>query len=126
MSLFLLIFGMLLVSGAFGVLLWNIIKVAAEVKEAIRTGSETGARLKGLVGSIREEVGRLRYDLQVLSDAAAAWPRATVVTREAVVLARNIRSLGTATALLSTLRGRDLKSCWRYMALTSHKEAEHG
>ena len=126
MILFLLMVGMLLVFGAFGVLIWTIIQTVTEVKQATRTGAETVARLRGLFSSIREEVGQLRYDLQVLSEAAAAWPRATVVTREAVVLARNIRSLGTATALLSTLRGRDLKSCWRYMAHTSHKEAEHG
>ena len=104
MTSFILVVSMLLVFGAFGVLVRAIIQVVAEVNQTTRTGSESVARIKGFVAGIREEERRLRDNLTQLSESTAAWPQAAGLLREAGLLARNIRSLGAATALLSTLR----------------------
>ena len=104
MTSFILVVSMLLVLGALGVLVRTIIPLVAEVNRTTRTGVESIARVKGAVTGIREEEGRLRDDLTLLTGAATAWPRAAVLPREAGLLASNIRSLGAATALFSTLR----------------------
>jgi hypothetical protein len=104
MTVFSLAFCGLLVVGGLGVLIRAIIQVVAEVKRTTRTGTESVLRIKETVAGIGEEERRLRGNLKLLSETAATWPRAAVLPREAGVLARNIRSLGTVTALLSTLR----------------------
>jgi hypothetical protein len=104
MTLFVLIITMLLVFGAVGVLVRAIIPMVAEANRTGRAGAESVARIKGAVAGIREEEGRVRDDLLLLSRAAAAWPRAALLPREAGLLARNINSFSAAMALLATLR----------------------
>ena len=104
MTSFVLVVTMLLVFGAVGVLVRAIIPLVAEANRTVRAGAESVARIKGAVAGIREEEGRLRDGLMFLSGAAVSWPRVAALTREAGLLARNINSLGAATALLSTFR----------------------
>lgn len=104
MTAFLLVVSMLVVLAAIGVLIRTIVALVAEVKQTARTGAESVTRVKRDFAGIREEEGRLRDDLALLTRAAATWPRAALLSREAGLLARNIRSLGAAMALLSTLR----------------------
>ena len=104
MTLFVLVVSMLVVFGAVGVLVRATIPLVAEANRTVRAGTDSVARIKGAVVGIREEEGRLRDGLMFLSGAAVDWPRVAVLPREAGLLARNINSLGTATALLSTLR----------------------
>jgi hypothetical protein len=104
MTSFILVVSVLLVIGALGVLVRTIIRLVAEVNLTTCTGAESIERIKGAVTGIQEEERLLRGDLTLLTGAAAAWPRAAVLPREAGLLVRNIRSLGAATALLSTLR----------------------
>ena len=101
---FLLMVSMLLLFGSLAVLLWSITTLVAEMKSAASACAESVVRFECVVAGIREEEGRLRGDLDLLSEAAAAWPRATVLSHESGALVRNIRSLGTALALLSKLR----------------------
>ena len=101
---FLLMVSMLLLFGSLAVLLRSITTLVAEVRRTASTGAASIARFESVVAGIRDEEGRLRVDLALLSEAAAAWPRTTVLSRESGVLVRNIRSLSTALALLSKLR----------------------
>ena len=102
-TLFLILSGFL-GFGALAFLIWTVIPLVAEVNLTVRTGAESVARIKDAVAGIREEEGRLRSDLTLLSEAVAAWPRAAVLSGEAGLLVRNVRALGAATALLTTLR----------------------
>jgi hypothetical protein len=104
MTSFVLVVSMLVVFGAVAVLVRAIIPMVAEANRTVRAGVESVARIKGTVAVIREEEGRLRDGLMLLSGAAAAWPRVAVLPREAGLLVHNINSLGAAMALLSTLR----------------------
>jgi hypothetical protein len=104
MTSFVLVVSMLLVLVAVGILVRAIIPLVVEVNRTVRAGAESGARIKGAVAGIREEEGRLRDGLMLLSGAAAAWSRVAVLPREAGLLVHNINSLGAAMALLSTLR----------------------
>jgi hypothetical protein len=104
MTSFVLVISMLVVFGAVAVLVRAIIPMVAEANCTFRAGVESIARIKGTVAGIRVEEGRVRDDLMLLSGAAAAWPRAALLPREAGLLARNINSLSAATALLATLR----------------------
>jgi hypothetical protein len=101
---FFLIISMLLIFSGFAVLVLRITSLMAEVKRTVRTSAESVVRLESVVAGIRDEEGRLLDDLKLLSEAAAAWPRAIVFSRESGLLVRNIRSISTAMALLSTLR----------------------
>jgi hypothetical protein len=104
MTSLVLVVSMLVVFGAVAVLVRAIIPMVAEANRTVRAGAESVARIKGAVAGIREEEGRLRDGLMFLSGASVDWPRVVVLPREAGLLARNINSLGAATALLSTLR----------------------
>ena len=104
MTSLLLILSGLLGFGALAILVWRVIPLVAEVNRTVRTGAESVARIKDAVAGIREIEVRLRDDLNLLSGAAAAWPRAAVLPGEAGRLVRTIRSFGAAMALLTTLR----------------------
>ena len=101
---FLLIVSMLVVFAAIGILVRAVIVLGTEVARTARSGTESVMRIKGAVAGIREEEGRLCLALKLLSGVAASWSRAEVLPGEVGLLVRNIRSLGTVTAMLSTLR----------------------
>ena len=102
-TLFLILSGLFGV-GALGFLAWSLIPLVSEVNRTARTVAESIARIQDAVTGIREEEGRIRNDLSLLSGAATSWPQAAGLPVEAGLLVRNIRALGAATALLSTLR----------------------
>ena len=101
---FLLMVSMLLLFGSLAVLLRSITTLVAEVRRTTSTGAASLVCFESVVAGIRDEEGQLREDLALLSEAAAAWPRTAVLSRESGVLVRNIKSLRTAFALLSKLR----------------------
>jgi hypothetical protein len=99
---FVLILSCLLVLGAVGFLLRDIISLSVEVANCKRAGSESVIRIKKSISGIRDDGERVQVNLAKLSNVTMAWPRVAVLPYEAGQLVHNIRALGTVTALLST------------------------
>lgn len=93
----------LLIVGSLGILLRAAAQLIAELRSTARIGGDSAARMGGEINDIREETGRIETGWELLSESAASWPRAAVVPREMKLLAGNVRALGVASALLSTL-----------------------
>jgi hypothetical protein len=100
----LLILSILLIMVALGILTVSVLSLASQGRKTVRTGVESVVRLKEVVAGIRDEELRLRNNVVLLSESARGWSRVTALTREAQLLVHSLRRVGTATALLSTLR----------------------
>ena len=99
---FVLILSCLLVLGAVGFLLREVMSLSVEVANCKRAGSESVIRIKKSIVGIRDDGCRVQVNLVMLSNVTITWPRVAVLPYEAGQLVHNIRALGTFTALLST------------------------
>jgi len=99
----LLILSVLLALCAIGVLIVTVLSLLAEINRASRAGVECIARIRGAIAAVRDETIHVRNNATLFSESVSAWQRVAVLSHEAGVLGRNIKTLGKAAVICSTI-----------------------